>query len=231
MIMLSRWFLASLALFVLVAIGTTYVSIERERLFPEKVPTHWGPNGKPDAFTSREALLPMLWIMPSILLGLVLLGRALPWMSPNDYTIETFRPTYEYVFFLVTLLLAYLHTVILLTQMQILTDVSRCLVGGLFVLFAAMGNVMGKVRKNFFVGIRTPWTLASDTVWEATHRVGAWCFVGIGLLGLALLFTPLPAIWLLALVVVLPLIPVFYSLWLYKRLQAEGRLEKPEANG
>jgi uncharacterized membrane protein len=226
--MFSRWFLASLILLVLVVLGTAYVSLQREQLFPEKVPTHWGPSGKPDAYTPREAILPMLWLMPGITLAMILLSRALPWLSPNNYTVETFRPTYEYIFFLVTLLFTYLHAVILLTQMQILTDVSRCLVGGIFVLFAAMGNVMGKVRKNFFVGIRTPWTLASDTVWEATHRLGAWCFVGIGVLGLVLLFTPLSPLWLLTLVVVMPLIPVFYSLWLYKRLESQGRLEKPE---
>ena len=226
--MFSRWFLASLVLVLLVSLGTTYVSLQSEHLFPEKVPTHWGPNGKPDAYTPREAILPMLWVMPAFIVGMVLLSRALPWLSPNNYTVESFRPTYEYIFFLVTLLLTYLHTVILLTQMQILTDIARCLVGGIFVLFAAMGNVMGKVRKNFFVGIRTPWTLASDTVWEATHRVGAWCFVGMGVLGLVLLFTPLSPLWLLALVVAMPLIPVFYSLWLYKRLESQGRLEKPE---
>ncbi|MFQ3592353.1 MAG: SdpI family protein [Gemmataceae bacterium] len=226
--MWSRWFLASLVVLTLASLGTVYVSVQRDQLFPERVPTHWGIDGQPDAFTPREALLPWLWLMPGVLLGLLLLSRVLPWLSPKNFDLETFRPTYEYIFFLVALLLVYLHLVILLAQMEWLQDLGRWLLAGLCGLFASLGNVLGKVRKNFFVGIRTPWTLASDTVWEATHRLGAWCFVAGGLLGLLLLLTPLHPMWVMLLVLLVPLVPVAYSLWLYKRLQAQGRLEQAE---
>ena len=53
-------------------------------------------------------------------------------------------------------------------------DIGRGFFAGLFLFFALMGNVMGKVRKNFFIGIRVPWTFASDRVWNDTHRMGAW---------------------------------------------------------
>ena len=227
--MFSRWFLASLVLLLLVALGTAFVMLQRDQLFPERVPVHWGIDGQPDAFTPREALAFSLWILPGTLFGLLALSRVLPWLSPRNFDLESFRPTYEYLFFLVTLLFTYLHLILLLAQMEILGDIGRWLLAGLCGLYVAMGNVLGKVRKNFFVGIRTPWTLASDTVWEATHRLGAWCFVAGGLLGLLLLLTPLPPLSLLIVVLLVPLVPVFYSLWLYKRLEAQGRLEKVEA--
>ena len=65
-------------------------------------------------------------------------------------------------------------------------DIGRALIGGMFLFFALLGNVMGKVRKNFYIGIRVPWTLASDRVWNDTHRLAAWLMVGGGILGFLL---------------------------------------------
>jgi uncharacterized membrane protein len=105
----------------------------------------------------------------------------------------------------------------------------RFFLGGLCLFFALIGNVLGKVRRNFWMGVRTPWTLASEAVWNQTHRLAAWLFVAAGLLGFALVMVlPPSAVWVL-LAVLLPaaLLPVVYSLVLYKRLEREGRLEPP----
>ena len=59
-------------------------------------------------------------------------------------------------------------------------DIGRAMIGGMFLFFALLGNVMGKVRKNFYIGIRVPWTLASDRVWNDTHRLAAWMMVAGG---------------------------------------------------
>jgi len=87
-----------------------------------------------------------------------------------------------------------------------------------------MGNVMGKVRRNFFIGIRTPWTLASEPVWNATHRFAArTLFVG-GLLGLLAVILHAP-FWLpMAAILTAALVPVIYSLVLYKQLERRGAL-------
>ena len=95
--------------------------------------------------------------------------------------------------------------------------VMKLLVGGLFVV---IGNYLGKVRRNFFVGIRTPWTLTSDEVWARTHRVGGWLFVlaGIAIIasaGSSRLVLPLV---LLASVGTAALISVAYSYLVYRRL-------------
>ncbi len=65
-------------------------------------------------------------------------------------------------------------------------DVGRFAVAGVFLLFAPIGNVLGKVDRNFFVGGRTPWTLADERVWHATHRLAAKIFVAGGMIGFRL---------------------------------------------
>jgi uncharacterized membrane protein len=223
--MTNRWFLASLALFVAAAGLTAWVWGGREWLLPDPVPVHWGFSGQPDQFVPRESALPWLLIMPGTLLGLVLLGRALPWLSPRQWSIDTFRETYEQIMFIVAALMTYLGVVVLLAQMGHVTDVGRWLMAGLVLLIGALGNLMGKVRRNLYVGIRTPWTLASDMVWERTHRLGAWLMVGGAAAGVVLLFLPLNPLWSLAGVLLPMLATIPYSLWLYKKLEAEGKLE------
>jgi uncharacterized membrane protein len=223
--MLNRWFLASVALFLAMTGATLYVWMNDEALLPENVPVHWGLSGKADQFASREYVLPWLLIAPVGLLLLLLLGRILPWLSPQQFSIEPFRATYEQIMFIVALLFAYLGGVVLLAQMDRLPDMGRWLTAGIVVLLGALGNLMGKVRRNLYVGIRTPWTIASDHVWERTHRLGAWLMVAGSAVALVLLLTPLNPIWSLPALVLPMLFTVPYSLWLYKRLEAEGKLE------
>jgi uncharacterized membrane protein len=110
----------------------------------------------------------------------------------------------------------------------VIHDLPRWLVGGILMGMALLGNVLGKVRRNFWMGVRTPWTLANDQVWTKTHRLAAWLFVGGSVLGLALLAAGLHPLIALAPFLLAAVVPVFYSLWLYKRLEHEGRLGEGE---
>ena len=105
-------------------------------------------------------------------------------------------------------------------------DFPRWLIGGMLVIFAMLGNRLGKVQRNFWMGVRTPWTLVSDTVWIRTHRQAAWTFTGGALVGLVLLLAGLNPIIVMCVFAVAAIYPVFYSLWLYKRLETAGLLEK-----
>jgi uncharacterized membrane protein len=84
--------------------------------------------------------------------------------------------------------------------------------------------VLGQVRRNFWVGVRTPWTLTSEAVWSRTHRLAAWLYVPLGVAGAAavVLGAPLSACFVVFIVVVL--LPAVYSLVLYKRLERQGNL-------
>jgi len=102
-------------------------------------------------------------------------------------------------------------------------DEGQAVLGGICMLFAVMGNVMGKVRRNFFIGIKTPWTLASERVWNATHRFAAKTFVAGGLLGLAFTTIGLRR-WPIFALLAGALAPTIYSLVQYKQMQQRGEL-------
>lgn len=92
------------------------------------------------------------------------------------------------------------------------------------VLFIFIGNYLGKLQRNFWAGIRTPWTLASDIVWERTHRLGGWLFVGAGVLGIITAFIPALRIWgVLGLVLLVSVVLVVYSYIVYRQVEASGR--------
>jgi uncharacterized membrane protein len=87
-----------------------------------------------------------------------------------------------------------------------------------------MGNVMGKVRRNFFIGVRTPWTLANERVWYATHRFAAKSMVAAGILAFIAAITGAPFLICLVLILLGVLTPVVYSLICYKGLERRGQL-------
>jgi uncharacterized membrane protein len=220
---MTRWLSLSIALTALAVLASLYVWMERAELLPEKVPTHWGFSGEPDRFTPRDDVLPSLLIAPSVMLAVVLLSRVLPWLSPKPFTVEGFRPTYDYLMALLVALFGYIDLALLLGYTETLANSTRFLVGGIFLFFAAIGNVLGKVRRNFWIGVRTPWTLANETVWNQTHRIAAWLFVGAGLFGFVAVLLGVPLLVCFVGLIVAALAPVVYSLVLYKRLEREGK--------
>ncbi len=106
-------------------------------------------------------------------------------------------------------------------------DIARALFGGIFGFLALIGNYLSKVRRNFWMGVRTPWTLANDIVWERTHRFAAWMFTAAGIIGFVVSIAGLNPLWSLGLILVAALTPVIYSLVIYKQLERRGQLQLP----
>jgi uncharacterized membrane protein len=234
---MTRWFSLSVALTVLAVGVSLYVYFIHYDQLPEKVPTHWGIDGQPDGWTPKEKTAGTFMLVPAMMAGMVVLTVVLPWLSPRSFDLNRFRGTYEYIMFLVVALMGYLHLAILLGSLQVLPlDMGQLILGGICLFFALMGNVLGKVKRNFYVGVRTPWTLASEVVWTQTHRVAAWLFTAAGVVGfLAVLAAAVLGVhspWLFIVlfvgVMAAALLPVFYSLYLYKKLEGEGRLESQQ---
>ena len=98
------------------------------------------------------------------------------------------------------------------------------MIAGIFLFIALLGNVMGKVRKNFYIGFRVPWTLASDRVWNDTHRLAAWVMVAAGAIGFVLVIAGVSPIVAIGLLIGSMLIPVVYSFIHYKSLERRGAL-------
>ena len=192
---------------------------------PESIPAHWNIHGRVDGHGSRATV----FFMPAVAFGMLLFFALLPALSPRQFEVDSFRSTYLYLMVVVTGLLVYLQGVILMATFREIGggprfDLGRALLFGLFVFFGLMGNVMGKVRKNFYIGIRVPWTLASDRVWNDTHRLAAWLMVAGAVVGLILVVVGAPIIAPFVVLIGSLLIPVVYSFFHYKALERRGAL-------
>lgn len=194
---------------------------------PQRVPIHWNMEGKVDGWGDKSWAT---FLMPTTMTGMLVLFFFLPSLSPKHFEVDSFRSTYLYIMVLVTGLFAYMNGVILLATWQEVReapkfmDIGRALIGGIFLFFAFLGNVMGKVRKNFYIGIRVPWTLASDRVWNDTHRLAAWLMVAVGVIGFLLVLAGVSPIVALGLLIGSMLIPAVYSFIHYKSLERRGAL-------
>ncbi|HEX3096398.1 MAG TPA: SdpI family protein [Usitatibacter sp.] len=218
--MKARYFAACIAL-VAVALAATLLAWPH---LPDRVPLHWNARGEVDGYGPRSLLLA---IGPGAMLAELLVFAALPALSPRRFALESFARTYLRIMLAAVACAGYITAVLLYAALTGHLDVSGALLGGVSVLVVVLGNVMGKVRRNFFIGIRTPWTLASERVWHATHRLAGKSMVATGVLSIgALVVGGLAGIaaWI-ALVLAGVMIPVVYSFVHYKALERDGTLE------
>jgi len=188
---------------------------------PNRVPTHWNMEGRANGYSARWTLL---LFGPGFMAGTMLLFYFLPWLSPKHWQVDTFQSTYLYIMVILVSMLAYFTGVSLWAALGHAANVDRAIVGGVCLLFALLGNVMGKVRRNFFIGVRTPWALANERVWNATHRFAAKTFVAGGVIGLALVVIGVKGWPLFAALMAGALVPAVYSLVVYKQLERRGEL-------
>jgi uncharacterized membrane protein len=193
------------------------ISVYYFQRLPDRVPTHWNIHNQVDQYGGK--LVPVLMGPLMMLFGL-LLTIVLPKISPKKFEIDTFMGTYSFAMVLVSALFLFLNILILRATDGTKLDFGSTFMAGMFVFFALIGNLFGKVRRNFFMGIRTPWTLASEPVWDATHRsAGRVWFVG-GLFGAVLALLGMPILGSVAIILVLSVWPVIQSYFIYKKLEA-----------
>lgn len=223
-----------IALLIAGSFGASWVVYDhRDAWLPEKVPVHWGASFEPDRWASRDDMFWYLFAVPIGMLAMALiLGALINWFSPRGFEATKANPSLSsYVILLVVGLCAALHAVILMGYITQKMPVETGIMGVIFLFFMLLGNILGKIQRNFWIGIRTPWTIASQKVWEKTHRLGAWLFVCAGTLGLLSLFLrnvlPLPVLLGLwgGLIGVAALVPVVYSYFCYKKLERNGQLD------
>jgi uncharacterized membrane protein len=222
---MTRWFGAAAGLTLLTLAVSAYFHLVAFDQVPARIPYHFNLHGEADGWTSKQDVFRSFYLMPVIMAGVLLLTLALPWLSPKPFGVDRFRDVYGYLMMIVVALLGYLHFVCLLGGMQDRVPQDRLVIGGIFLFFALVGNVLGQVRRNFWVGVRTPWTLADERVWVQTHRVAAWLFTAAGLFGLLAVLVGVPLLWCFVGVLIAAMLPVLYSLILYKKLERAGKVQ------
>lgn len=184
---------------------------------PARVPTHWNARGQINGYMSPLGAVATPMIVIAVLATFTLL---LPTISPRGYEIRPFVSVFVLVMLATQVFVLISGLAVLLNAAGHAVKMPLVCMLGIGVLLMVMGNYMGKLRKNFFIGIRTPWTLASDTVWERTHRMGGWFFMLAGMAIMVVALTSAPVILLLGIVLSAVLMPAVYSYVVYRRVEA-----------
>lgn len=174
---------------------------------PEQMASHWNVRGQVDDY------LPRFWglfLIPVTLVGLALLFMAIPRIDPLRENIEKFRRYYDgfVILFMLFMIFIYFQTILWSIGIKISPNAYIPIAAGL--LFVGAGILIENTRRNWFIGIRTPWTLSSDRVWDKTHRMGGKLFklagviamVGIFFQSCAVFFVLIPALLVAAYTVV-----------------------------
>jgi len=207
----SEWFSWLMIILVIALAIWSYPNL------PEIVPSHWNAAGQVDDYSSR---LTHVLLFPGVIVGMYLLFIALPYIEPRR---GHFVKSWGFYSIIKNFMMAFMSAIFGIATYAGLYDQSLSmelvipvLVGILFIL---IGNYLSQVKSNFFMGIRTPWTLSSDEVWRKTHSVGGYSFVIGGLLFLVSPFIPTPwnAYIPLAAIIIAALVPVIYSYIIYNQ--------------
>ena len=179
---------------LLIIAATAASAIVYPRL-PAQMPTHWTMSGEVNGWSSR---LFGAWLFPVMMAAFWLLLRAVPHIDPRRENYEKFRGVYESLIVVILLFLLGMHLLILAKATGSRTDVARVALGSTGLLLIAIGFLLPKAHPNWFVGIRTPWTLTSDVSWERTHRIGGPLFMLAGALtAVTGLVAPTMTVWVL----------------------------------
>jgi len=166
---------------------------------PEKMASHWNAQGQVDGYMSKFW---GLFLMPLISAGLFLLFITIPKIDPLKHNIEKFRKYYDGFVVLIIVFLFYLYLLTIFWNIGIRFSMTQLLAPAFGILFYYCGILTENAKRNWFIGIRTPWTLSNDAVWDKTHKIGGKlfkaagvvAFIGIFFQGYALFFVLAPVI-------------------------------------
>lgn len=202
-------------LLLLVAVPFAYLGAIWNDL-PEQVPLHWNLHGEVDRWGSRSEL----WLIPVVTTLLIyVLFLVIPLIDPKKRLGEM-GSKYGQLKFLMVAAMSALAVVILYMARSGEKVSATPVVVVVGLLVAVLGNYMKTVRPNYFIGIRTPWTLESPEVWNKTHQLAGklWFLGGVLMVAAALLLEGAAQFGLvLSIALAITLIPLIYSYAAYRR--------------
>ena len=145
---------------------------------PDQMPSHWNVNDEVDG------TMPRFWgafLMPLVTLGMFALFILIPNIDPLKANVAQFRETFNLFIVFIIAFMLYIHALTLAWGLGYNNfKMSAAMLPLIGVLFIFIGYMLRKAKRNFFIGIRTPWTLSSDMVWDKTHQLGSVLFIVSG---------------------------------------------------
>ncbi|MFA4906790.1 MAG: SdpI family protein [archaeon] len=193
-------------------------------IMPEIMPSHWNAQGQVDGYLPAGIAL---FLMPVISLALLALFLILPSLDPLKHNYRGFDKYYNGMILVITLFLFYLYALTIYWALGVNYNMIAMLAPAFALLFFYIGVMLRHVKQNWFVGIKTPWTLSSKEVWEKTHNIGGRLFEACGIIALFAIVFPEWALWLILAPVIVSTIYAFY----YSYLQFKKEKKPKEKTG
>lgn len=204
-------------LWVIICIPLVYLAVVWNSM-PEQVPVHFNLKGEADGWAGKSTMI-LIVVGTTALLNLILL--AVPYIDPKG-KLKSMGSKYHQLRFILISFMAALCIFLIHTSLH--SDTFKP--NGLFILIGALlvalGNYFQAVKPNYFIGIRTPWTLESEQVWRKTHRLGGILWIIGGILLILLGALPIPGlehIFFIVIIALVVLIPTIYSFTIYRKEQ------------
>lgn len=202
---------------LLMIVGATLAGLLLWNRLPDQMASHWNANDQVNGYMTK------FWgvfILPLITLGMFVLFLVIPAIDPLKANIVQFREAFNLFIVLMVAFMVYIYGLTLAWNLGYTSfRMSGAMLPALGLLFIFIGFMLRQAKRNFFIGIRTPWTLSSDRVWEETHRLGAVLFMISGALAfIGGLFGGTTAFWLMFIPIMgSTLFLLVYSYVLYQR--------------
>jgi len=211
----------SYSIVILLIVFSVTLSIAYYPELPDRMVSHWNGNFEPDGTIDK---LVGLSICPIILILLGAMFLAFPRIDPLKKNIETFRGDFEYFVVLILAFMLFLHLMVIWWNLGYELDFGLFFPLWMAAIFFAAGTLCKRARRNWFIGVRTPWAMNSDRVWKETNRRGGIIFQVSGLLLILGVFSSLLFfILLIASIIVLGVYTTTYS---YRAYQKELKEKK-----
>jgi uncharacterized membrane protein len=179
---------------------------------PDAFPTHFDLAGHANGFIAKPLgpfFLPLIGLVTYAIIGAVTRRQR------SATALHVIPTAFAALFFAI-------HAVVLRAALDDTTDVTRWLLIAISLFIIVLGNYLGKLRRNRWVGIRTPWTLADDEVWLRTHRLAGWLFVAGGVLALLAALAGAPPAAVLGVLLISALLPAAASYVIHRRVAADA---------
>lgn len=182
---------------------------------PSEVTTHWSAAGVPNGDMSKFW---GIFLLPIIAAGLAVFLFLLPALDPLDKNFKAFRKEYDWLVVLIETFLALGTALVLAWNLGARFDVARVVAPAIGILFFFIGMLMPEMKRNWFAGIRTPWTMSSDRVWKRTHEQAGSVFQLAGIIACIGAILPQYALWLTLVPILLATLWVtLYSYLVYRK--------------
>lgn len=206
---------------ILIIVLSFLIGIFSYKFLPEKIASHWNPGGEVDGYAGKFL---GIFLIPIISIFLYLFFLLIPKIDPLKKNIEKFREYYDYLILIIFFFLFYVFLLTILANFGYQFNMTKILIPAIGLLFIYIGFILNKFKRNWFIGIRTPWTLSSEHVWKNTHELGSKLFKISGVVIIAGVFFQDNLVWFILIPVgVTVLWLVVYSYLEYRKIKHAGR--------